>query len=183
MSYNFNLFKARAKEVNDWLVRELATIRTGRATPTLLDSVLVEIYGSKMPLKQVGSISVEDPHTLRLGLWDKSQMKAVEGALQLANLGVSIMSDSEGIRVIFPSLTTEKRQLLIKLTKDKIEAAKISLRQEREKVWNDVQAKEKAKELSEDDKFRAKEELQRLMHEENNNLESLGERKAKEIEA
>ena len=181
MPYNFLAFKNRTKEIEDWLTQEFASIRTGRATPTLLDSVTVESYGSRVPLKHVASITIEDPRTLKVTLWDKAQVKASESAIASANLGVSAIADGLGIRVIFPELTSEKRKLLIKLAKEKLEEAKVTLRKEREKVWNDIQAKERDGDLSEDDKFRSKEELQKMVDGVNSKLEAMGQRKETEI--
>ena len=176
MPYNFNNFK-------EWLTKELSTIRTGRATPALLDAVQVESYGSRVPLKQVGSVNIEDARTLRVTLWDKTLVRGVESAIAASNLGVSAVGDGNSVRVIFPELTAEKRQLLLKVVKNKVEEARVSLRQERERVWNDIQAKEKAGEMSEDDKFRYKEELQKLIDGENTKLEAGSARKEKEISA
>lgn len=181
MAYRFNNFQAAAKTVEEWLVRELSTIRTGRATPALLDSVQVEAYGAKVPLKQIGALGTEDPRTLKLTLWDKGQLRAAEQAIQVANLGVSTASDGTTVRIIFPELTAEKRALLSKLAHDKVEQARVSLRQERERVWNDIQAKEKSGELGEDEKYRLKEELQQLVDEANRRLEDSGRRKEQEI--
>lgn len=181
MAYSFTVFKSRIKEIEEWLGREFGGLRTGRATPTLLDGVQVESYGARVPLRQVGSIGVEDPRTLRVTLWDRSQTKAVETALAAANLGVSVSADATALRIIFPELTSEKRQILMKLARDKVEEARISLRQERERVWNEIQAEEKAGTLSEDEKFRLKDELQKIMDEANERLASAGERKQGEI--
>jgi ribosome recycling factor len=182
MAYNFNLLKAEIKEIEEWLAREFSAIRTGRATPALLDGVSVESYGSRVSLKQVGAIGVEDPRTLRITLWDKSQMRGVESAVQAANLGVSITSDSVSLRIIFPELTADKRKILNKVANEKIEQARISLRQAREKTWNDIQAKEKSGEVSEDEKFRLKDELQKIIDSANQYLNEAGKRKQTEIE-
>lgn len=182
MAYNFNAFKTEIKEVDEWLAREFAAIRTGRATPALLDGVQVESYGSRVALKQVGAVGVEDPRTLRITLWDKSQMRGIESAIQAANLGVSVTSDASSLRIIFPELTADKRKILTKVANDKIEQARISLRQAREKTWNDIQAKEKTGEISEDEKFRLREELQKLVDEANRGFDEAGKRKQTEIE-
>lgn len=182
MPYNFSPFKQQSKEVEAWLSRELAAVRSGRASPALLDSVMIESYGSKMPLKHAGSISIEDPRTLKVTLWDKAQLKLAETALLTANLGISVAADSSGLRVIFPQLTSEKRQLLIKLVNDKLEAAKISLRQEREKTWNDIQDQAKAGTLSEDEKFKYKDELQALVDAGNKALGAIAAHKEEELQ-
>lgn len=182
MAYNFNSFKTEVKEIDEWLAREFSAIRTGRATPALLDGVQVESYGSRVPLKQVGAIGVEDPRTLKISLWDKSQMRGVESAIQAANLGVSVTADATSVRVIFPELTSDKRKILNKVANEKIEQARISLRQAREKTWNEIQAAEKSGDVSEDEKFRLKDELQKMVDAANGQFDEAGKRKQAEIE-
>ncbi len=179
--YNFANFKSRLKEVEEWLGREYLGIRTGKATPAVLDGVMVDSYGTKTPLKHVSAIGIEDAVTIRVTPWDKSQLSAIQKSIESANLGLSVAPDNTGLRVIFPALTEERRKMLIKLTGEKLEDARISVRKEREKVWEDIQSEEKAGNLSEDDKFRAKDELQKLIDETNQNLDSLAKKKETEI--
>lgn len=183
MAYSFETFKRRLGEIHKWLVAELASVRTGRVSPALLDSVRVEAYGGRLPLKQSGSITVEDARTLKITLWDKSQLKAVEAALQKANLGATIIPapDSISIRIIFPELTEEKRKLLAKLVHAKAEEAHTSWRQERDRVWHDIQVKERDGEIGEDEKFRLKDELQKMVDEGNKKFDETGKRKTAEI--
>jgi ribosome recycling factor len=156
-------------------------IRTGRATPTLLDNVKVESYGSMVNLNQVGSMATEDARTLRISVWDASQMKAVEKAIIAANLGVAVAVDDKGIRVSFPELTSERRTSLIKIAKEKLELGRISLRKLRDETWEDIQKKEKAGGMGEDEKFRFKAEMEKLIQDGNKTLDDLAERKEKEI--
>ncbi|MEI6494816.1 MAG: ribosome recycling factor [bacterium] len=181
MAYNFTNFKARAKEVEEWLGKEYLSVRTGKASPLLLDSVVAESYGAKQPIKHLAAISIEDAKTLRITPWDKTSLKSIETAIAAANLGVSTSPDSTGIRVIFPDLTTERRSMLVKLISTKLEEAKITLRKEREKVWNEIQDEEKAGALSEDDKFRAKDDLQKIVDETNDRFQQLAGHKEEEI--
>ena len=167
MSYNFLNFKSEVKKSEEWLKNEYSHISTGRASPMVLDGAMVESYGGHMPVKNVASITIEDPKTLRVVPWDKSQIKAIEKALIAANLGLSIAVDDAGIRVIFPQLTTETRGTLVKILKAKLEDARISLRKSRDEIWNDIQEIEKAGDMPEDEKFRAKDELQKLVDEGN----------------
>jgi ribosome recycling factor len=182
MAYSFSDFDARAGGVRDWLNGEYSTIRTGRATPLLLDSVAVEAYGTRVPLQQVGSVSVEDARTLRLSVWDTSQIKAVEKALQEADLGISVVTDSSGLRVIFPELTSERRVQLLKLAKSKLEDARIALRGIRDDTMKALDSAVKNSEMSEDERFRAKEELQKRVDAENHKLEALYRTKEAEIQ-
>ncbi|MDO8660147.1 MAG: ribosome recycling factor [Candidatus Parcubacteria bacterium] len=181
MQYNFSNFKIELKKVGDFLNKEYTQLNIGRASPMVLDGVSVESYGSYMPLKNVANISIEDSKTLRVAPWDKSQVKEIEKAIQAANLGLSVATDDLGIRVIFPQLTTESRQTLVKVLKEKLEESRIVVRKERERIWDDVQIKEKEGKMTEDEKFRAKEELQKIIDEANSNLEANFEKKESEV--
>src|SRR5438552_2254290 len=114
MAYNFSNFKTELKKVEEWLLKEYSQIHTGRASPAVLDSAMVSSYGSNMPIKNVAAISIEDPKTLRISPWDKSQVKDIEKAILASNLGLSVATDDMGLRVIFPHLTTETRTSLVK---------------------------------------------------------------------
>lgn len=181
MTYIFLNFKIELKKIEEFLAKEYSQLSTGRASPMVLDGVLVESYGSHQPIKNVASVSIEDPKTLRIAPWDKNQIKAIEKAVVAADLGLSVAVDDSGIRVIFPQLTTETRQKLVKVLKEKLEEARVAVRKERERVWDDIQTKEKKGEMTEDEKFRAKEELQKIIDEINQNLENIFEKKEKEV--
>jgi ribosome recycling factor len=143
--------------------------------------VRVEAYGSEMALNQVASISIEDSRMIRIAPWDMSQAKAIEKAIMLADLGLSLGIDDKGIRVTFPELTSERREMLIKLAKQKLEDARIALRSEREKTIKDIEKKEKEGDVSEDDKFRLKTELQKIIDEASQVLETMFGKKEREI--
>jgi len=177
MSFNITNLDNGLKEVSEWLAREYSHVHTGRATPIILDSIMVEAYGELQPIKNVGSINVEDARTLRLGVWDKSLLKEVEKAIGASNLGLSVAPDGEGMRIIFPTLTTENRTRLVKALKDKLEEARISARKERENALDEL----KNAELPEDDARRAKDEIQKRMDAINAKLESIFESKEKEV--
>lgn len=181
MAYDFKDLKAGIKSTEEWLRSEFSGIRTGRATPALLDSVMVEAYGSMMPINQVGSISVEDARMMRVSPWDMSLAKAVEKAIMLADLGLSLAVDDKGVRIMFPDLTADRRIGLIKLAKQKLEDARITLRGEREKTIKDIEKREKDGEIGEDEKFRLKTELQKYIDEAGVALEALFVKKEKEI--
>jgi ribosome recycling factor len=181
MQYNFSNFKNNLKKVEEFLSKEYSQLSTGRASPMVLDSISVETYGAYQPIKNVASVSIEDSKTLRISPWDKSQVKSIEKAILTSNIGLSVATDEAGLRVIFPQLTTETRQNLVKVLKQKLEEARISVRKEREDVWNDIQEQEKNSVLTEDEKFRAKDDLQKIIDEANNNLESIFEKKETEV--
>ena len=181
MQYNFSNFKMELKKVGDFLSKEYGQLNVGRASPAVLDGVSVEVYGARQPIKNVASVSIEDPKTLRIAPWDKNQIKDIEKAIVASNLGLSVATDDMGIRVIFPQLTTETREKLVKVLKEKLEEQRITVRRERERIWDDIQAQEKAGKMPEDDKFRAKEELQKIIDETNTSLEAIFEKKKKEV--
>ncbi len=179
--YDFSQLKNKIEETKDWLKQEFQGIRTGRAAPALLDNIQVESYGTMMPLNQVANVGVEDARTLRALPYDAGQVKDIEKAVTEANLGVGVSADSAGVRVTFPELTAERRDTLIKLAKDKCEEARVSLRGARDDVWSDIQKKEQDGEMSEDEKFTNKEEMEKIMKDANRELDALLEKKEKEI--
>jgi len=179
--YNFSPFKARIVEIEEWLKKELSLLRTGRATSAILDSITVDSYGSQTPIAHVGTVAMEDARTIRISPWDKTQTKAIESALQKANLGLSLSTDENGLRVIFPELTGERRAQIIKLLKDKVEDARISLRKEREDVISDFKRQEKDGDLSEDEARTSKEELQKFVDLANAKFEAMAGVKEKDI--
>ena len=191
MQYNFLNFKTELKKVEEFLGKEYSQLNIGRASPMILDSVSVESYGSYVPLKNVASISIEDPKTLRIAPWDKSQVKMIEKAIIGSNLGLSVATDDLGIRVIFPQLTTETRKTLVKVLKEKLEEQRIVVRRLRETILSEIEEKEPARnathgvagggKMTEDEKFRAKEELQKIINETNDKLEATFEKKEREV--
>ena len=181
MNYDFKILKDKAKGIEDWLKKEYMGLRTGIASTSILDGISIDDYGSKMPLNQVANIGTEDARTIRITPWDKTQSKAIEKAITVADLGVSVGADDKGVRVSFPELTTERRGLIIKTAKQKLEDARINLRKVREEVWGDIQDKEKEGVLTEDEQIRYKKEMQKYIDESNMNLESFFDKKEKEI--
>jgi len=181
MAYNFIPFKQETKNTEEWLKKEFATIRTGRATPAILDGVWVEVYGEGVPINQAAGISVEDARCLRITPWDISQIKSIEKGIINSDLGLSVTVDDKGLRVIFPELTSDRRIALIKIAKQKLEDARIALRGEREKIIKDIENKEKSGSMSEDEKFRLKAELQKMLDDSNRFLDEAFSKKEKEI--
>lgn len=175
MAYNTQNFKLQLKKIEEWLSSEYSSVHTGRATPLVLDGISVESYGSRMPIKNIAGITIEDPKTLRVAPWDKKQIKEIENAIISSDLGLSVVSDSDGVRVIFPMLTTENRTKLAKVLKEKLEDARISVRKERQSEID------KLDDLSEDDKKRGKEDIQKAVDESNSNLETIFAKKESEV--
>lgn len=182
MTHDMDDYTKRLHDVTEWLRQEFAAIRTGQATPGLLDGIRVESYGTQLQINQVGTVGVEDARTLRITPWDTAQVSAVEKAIRDADLGVSVMTDSEGLRVAFPELTSERRAQLTKLAKSKLEEARISVRGIRDDVMKELESAFKAGELSEDDKFAKKEAVQKAVDAENRALEELFTSKEAELQ-
>ena len=134
-----------------------------------------------MHINQCASIGIEDARVIRVTPYDKSQAKEIEKAITAANLGVSVAVDDKGVRIFFPELTGEKREAFVKSAKLKLEDARVNIRSIRDETVKDIEAKEKEGGMGEDDKFRFKAEMQKLIDEGNKNLETLFEKKEKEI--
>ena len=181
MPYDFKKFEGKVAAAKEWLLKEFRTLRTGRANPTILDSVHASAYGSLMPLKQLAQISTEDARTIRVQPYDASTLKDIERAISAANLGVGTSSDSTAVRVTFPELTGERRQELVKMAKAKMEEARATLRVARDEVWKEIQEKEREGTLTEDDKFSLKDELQKKVDKANEEFEEAFEKKEEEM--
>lgn len=177
MAYNFTNFKTASEATLEWLKKEYTGLRTGRSTPTILDVVSVDVYGSKMAINQVSNITVEDAKTLRITPWDKTVTPAIDSAIRESNLGLSVSVDDQGLRIAFPVLTAERRTEIIKISKQKLEEARIRLRGERQKVLSDLDKSE----MPEDEQTRTKNDLQKLVDEVNRKLDELAAKKEKEI--
>lgn len=183
MAHDFKTLDGKLAAAKEWLGREFQGLRTGRAAPAILDGISVQAYGSMMPLKQVATIGVEDARSLRVQAFDQSIIKDIERAITQADLGVGIGSDASGVRVTFPELTGERREQLIKLAKGKLEDARTTVRLAREEAWKEIQDVEKEGGMSEDEKFRLKEEMQKKVDTANEELEKVFDKKEAEMQS
>jgi len=181
MTYDFSTLKTNVKETEEWLARELSGIRTGRATPTLLDGVKAEAYDTRSPLRELASISVEDARTLRIIPWDMTLVKKIEKGITEANLGVGISTDDQGLRISFPELTSERHTQLLKIAGDKTEQAKVTLRSHRTDALKALEAAEKEGGMGKDEIARLKNEVQKYIDAGNAALAKVLERKESEI--
>jgi len=181
--YDFKPLDEKFAAAREWLGKEYRGLRTGRAAPAILDSIMISAYGSMMPLKQVGNVSVEDARTLRVSAYDASILKDIERGITAANLGVGTSSDGASVRVSFPELTSERREQLVKVAKQKLEEARTSIRQARDESWKQIQEREREGTLTEDDKFMLKEELQKRVDKINDDLEGAFSAKEEEMSA
>jgi ribosome recycling factor len=143
------------------LQRDLASLRAGRANPSLLDRVQVEYYGAMTPVNQLANVSTPDPRTLMIQPWDKSSLAAIEKAIMKSDLGLTPSNDGSQIRLSIPALTEERRADLVKLTKRSGEEAKVAIRNIRRDANDDIKKLEKT-EISEDESRRHQEDVQKL---------------------
>lgn len=160
---------------------ELGKLRTGRATPSLVEDIKVDYYGNKTPLKQVASINVPEPRQITIQPWDRGAIVPIESAIRESDLGLNPINDGILIRLNIPSLTEERRRDLVKVLNGKVEESRISIRNIREEIWKEIQELEKSGQIGEDDKFRAKDRLQAVVDEYNKKIEETREKKEKEI--
>ncbi len=181
MAYDFSKFKKGIGSTEEWLKKEFSGIRTGQASPALLDGIKVESFGAQVPLSQVGSVTTEGARTIRIVPWDLSQVKEVEKAVTLANLGVSVSIDDKGLRVNFPELTADRRKEIVKIAKERLEEGKKRIRISRDDAMKDLQASEKAGGIGKDEVFRHQKEIQKFVDEANKKLEEAYGKKEKEI--
>ncbi len=160
---------------------DITSLRTGRATPALVEDIIVDAYGTKQPMKAVASISVQDAKTIVIEPWDKSLIQAVDKAICNSQLGINPVNDGKLIRLPLPDLTQDRRQELIKVLHQKSEGARVALRKIREDVRDEIDNKFKNKEMSEDEKYKNQEDLDELVKNYNEKIKEIGEEKEKEI--
>jgi len=173
--------KQEFDKVIDFLNRELAKIRTGRVNPSLVEDIVVECFDQRFPLKQLAAISSSGPREIIIQPWDKSYIGPIEKAVSQSSLGAAPIVDKDLIRISFPPLNEEYRKNLLRFLSEKQEEARKTIRRWREEAWDEIQEKTRTGEIREDDKFRAKDELQELVDEYNKKIDEMGERKKKEI--
>ena len=168
------------KAVEDFR-KELATIRTGRANTGLLDSIRVDYHGTSMPVNQLGTLSVPDPTVIVISPWDPTAVAMIDKAIRTSDLGLNPASDGKVIRVPIPSLTEERRRDLVKHIHKVLENHRTAVRNVRRDVKEAVEKLEKEKKISEDDKKRTLDELEKVTHQETKKIEDLSALKEKEV--
>lgn len=161
--------------------KELAGLRTGRASSGLVEGVMVESYGNKMPLNQLANINVPEPKLISIQVWDKSQIAAVEKAIRDSGLGLNPVVDGQNIRIPIPDLNEERRRELVKIAKDYGETAKIAVRHVRRDGMEILKVLEKEKTLGKDDAYNKGEQLQKLTDEQISQIDSILASKETEI--
>jgi ribosome recycling factor len=145
--------------------REFTSVRTGKATPALLDTVRVDAYGSKVPINQVGTVNAPEPRLLVIQPWDKTLLKAIETGITTADLGLNPSNDGNVIRVPIPQLTEERRKDMVKLLHKLAEEGRVAIRHARQEANKEIKKKQASHEISEDDAHRQMEQVQKLTDE------------------
>ena len=161
--------------------REFNTIRTGRASPAILDRVQVDAYGTHMPLNQVATISVPEPRLLVISPWDKATIGAIERAIMKSDVGITPSNDGVVIRLSIPSLTEERRRDLTKMVHKKAEEGKVAIRNNRREANEELKKLRKASEISEDDEKRAEERVQKVTDKYITEVDRLQQHKEQEV--
>lgn len=174
-------FENELKKIEESFKIELSSLRVGRATPALVENILVDCYGGKVPVKQLASISAPEPRILIIEPWDKSVLPNLEKAIAASDLNLNPIVDKNLIRINIPHLTEERRNALIKIIGSKLEEAKIKYRGARDKIIKEINELFDAKKITEDGKFKTKEEVQKFIDLTNLNLENILKLKEEEI--
>lgn len=179
--YNKNDIERRMNGAVEALKGDLSGLRTGRANTTLLDPVQVEVYGAKMPLNQVATVTAPEPRLLSVNVWDKSNVQPVEKAIRSAGLGLNPIVDGQTIRLPIPDMTEDRRRELTKLASQYSEKAKVAVRNVRRDGMESLKASEKAGDISQDEQKRGEAEVQKLTDEKIKEIDDVMSAKEKEI--
>ena len=163
------------------LQRELAGVRTGRASPALVEHLSVDYYGTETPLNQLASITVPETRILAIQPWDKGAIAAVEKAVQKSDLGITPNNDGSIIRLTLPVLTEDRRKELVRSVRKRVEDARVAVRNVRRDVQDKIRAQEKAKEISQDENHRFQEQLQKVTDSSVAQIDKTGEAKEAEL--
>src|SRR5438132_3216011 len=171
----------KMRKAVEHLKSEFGAVRTGRASPALVEKLKVDYYGQEVPLQQLAGFSVPEPRLLVISPYDKSAVKAIEKAIQASDLGITPNNDGAVIRLAFPQLTAERRKEMVKIVKHRAEEARVAVRTLRRGARHDLEAFEKEGELSQDDLDRAEKELEKLTHEFVAEIDNLAAHKEQEM--
>ena len=181
MSDYIDKFKPEFDKVIEFYKKEISALRIGRATPAVLEGITVNAYETPTPLSQLASMQSPDPKSLVVQPWDKNLVKQIAKAITDADLGVNVSAEDQLVRVTFPPMTEETRKDVTKKLGQKTEETRVSVRGQREKVKDEIVKQEKEKIISEDEKYKRVEELDKLVKEYNEQIKVLGDKKEEEI--
>lgn len=181
MNQLFIQHKSEFEQALNRFTQDISTLRVGRASPAMVENLLIEVYGSKMPLIQLATINSTGSSELVIQPWDKNNLKPIEKAINESDLGFSVVPQENAVRLNLPQLTEERRQEIIKILGEKIEKGRIAVRTIRDKVREKIVKMERSREIGEDEKYQLQDELDKVTREYIDKIEEVGERKGKEI--
>jgi len=173
--------KKKFDHITSRLSEDIATVRTGRASSSLVDNIPVTYYGSTMPLKQMAQITIPDSSSIAIQPWDKGALSDIELAISNSDLGLSPTNDGSFIRISLPPLTEERRNELIRNVSKKGEEGRIALRNVRGEIWDQIKKMEKNSQITQDDRYKAEEEINKIIDDYNRKIEAMIESKEKEL--
>ncbi|NIM47639.1 MAG: ribosome recycling factor [Candidatus Aenigmarchaeota archaeon] len=176
-----NNLRPRLEKAIEFLKRDLSTLHTGKANPSLVSDVLVEAYGSKMPLKSVASITAPNPKSIIITPWDKANLGLIEKAILSSNLGFTPINDGESVRINIPPLNEERRREFAKIVSTKAEEAKVSIRNLRHESHEEIKKAESGGKITEDEKYRGEDQLQKIVEEYNKKVDNITKNKEQEL--
>ena len=181
MNFDFTPTTEALSDAENYLKQEYLQISTGRANPALLDGIMVDSYGSLQPIKNIASINLEDARTMKVSPWDKGKIKDIEKSIIDSNLPFSVSVDDSGVRVHVPQMTEESKIKIIKLVKEKLEDARVKVRNIRQDSMKKIDAGESNGDFSEDAKNNFKDDLEKKIADSNKNLEEIFKTKETDI--
>ena len=180
-AFDKNEASQKMKKTIDSFKKDLGTLRTGRANPAMLDLIRVDVYGQKMPINQLATVTVPEPRTISIQVWDKNNVKLVDSEIQKSNLGVNPQVDGQIVRIHIPQLTEERRKELTKVLKNLVEKGKVSIRNVRRECNDNIKKLLKEKKISEDESKNYENEVQKSTDDNITLIEKISSEKEKEI--
>ena len=180
-TFNTNEASQKMKKTIESFKKDLSTLRTGRANPSMLDLIRVDVYGQKMPINQLATVTVPEPRTISIQVWDKNNVKLVDTEIQKSNLGVNPQVDGQIVRIHIPQLTEERRKEITKVLKNIGEKSKVSIRNIRRECNDNIKNLLKDKKISEDERKSFEEDVQKSTDDNISLIEKILSEKEKEI--
>lgn len=173
--------KVKSDEVIEKIGSEFKNIHTGRASGTLVENIMVDYYGQRTPVKQMAQVTTPDSNNILITPWDANNLGDIENAIRNSDIGVNPVNDGKSVRVTLPPLTEERRKEYADLASKMAEEGRVAVRNLRSDVWNEVKKMEKDGDLTEDDRYDAEEELNKVVKEYNDKIESMLEEKKNDL--
>ena len=173
--------EAKMKKAMETMMREFSEVRTGRAQPALIEDLHIDYYGTSTPVKQIAAVSAPDPRQIIIQPWDANAIVEIEKAINNSKLGITPTNDGKMMRLVFPPLSTERREEFIKIIKDMAERGRVTLRSLRRDANEKIKKVQSEGHMSEDDRFKSEEEVQKMTDRHIKEIDSLLDKKSKEL--